>query len=574
MADQTDQDRITEYLRRYSTLVNERSSWLTHWQELSEFILPRSGRFLVTDVNDGRKLHNSIYNSTATRALRVLVAGLVSGMTSPARPWFRLLPSDYDLLENKNVRDWLERVQDVLLLIFSKSNAYRALPAMYGELGVFGTAAAIVEPSFENVIHLHTMTAGEYCIALDDEGRANALYREFQMTAVQVVDKFGIENVSTHVRQMVEVSKNLDKWVTVMHVIEPNKKRDPSKRDRYSMPYTSCYFEKTAQEGKFLRESGYKRFPVLAPRWDAKNGDVYGQSCGMEALGDTKQLQHNELRSDQAIDYKVQPPIALPTSARGTEVDQLPGGVSFIDSLGPSGSRQMFESNLDLSHLDAKTARIERRINETFFADLFLMLAMSDPDRELTAREVAERHEEKLLMLGPVLERLNNELLMPLIDIAFDHALEAGILPPPPEELAGTELNVEFVSVLAQAQRASGIGAMDRLVMSMGTLQPFKADVFDKLDGDQYVDKLADMLGVDPQLVVADEKVAAQRAERAKAQAAKEQAALAEQAASAANKLAGAKTGEKNALTDLAPSGDFSGYSGPPGSDLPRPPGL
>lgn len=567
-------EKRTEYMRRWGSLTLERSSWITHWQELSEFILPRSGRFLITDHNDGAKRHNSIYNSTATRAIRILQAGLMSGMTSPARPWFRLAPADLDLVENESVRDWLERAGRIMREVFARSNTYRALPMIYEELGVFGTGVSLVEPNFENVIHHHPLTAGEYCLALDEYGSPNTLYREFEMTTSQLIEKFGEENVSQHVKNLHTSSKVRDVWVPVMHVIQPNGDYDVRKRIKTKMPFTSCYFEKNSHEDRLLREGGYKRFPSLAARWDAKGGDIYGQAPGMEALGDVKQLQHNEFRADQAIDYMALPPVALPTSSKGKDVDMLPGGVSYIDSIGAGqGARSLFDVRMDISHLDAKTQRIERRIHEAFYADLFLMLTLDNSGRELTAREVAERHEEKLLMLGPVLERLHNEALKPLIDITFEHIVEAGLLPPAPEELSGAELNVEFVSVLAQAQRAVGIGAIDRFVMTLGTLQPFKPDVFDKVDGDQVADEVADMLGVDPKLVVSDEKVALVRKDRAAAQAAQQQAALAEQAASAAQKLGSVKTSEPNAFTDLT-SGQFSGYSGPTPGAAPRPPGL
>jgi hypothetical protein len=179
----------------------------------------------------------------------------------------------------------------------------------------------------------------------------------------------------------------------------------------------------------------------------------------------------------------------------------------------------------------------------------------------MTATEVAERHEEKLLMLGPVLERLHNELLDPLVSMTFTRMLESGLVPPPPEELQGMDLNVEFVSMLAQAQRAVSTNSVDRFVGNLGQIATFKPNVLDKFDEDKWADAYADMLGVDPELIVAEDKVALIRDQRAKAQAAAQASALANQGADTASKLAGAPTDNKNALTDVTQM--FSGYTTP-----------
>ena len=142
---------------------------------------------------------------------------------------------------------------------------------------------------------------------------------------------------------------------------------------------------------------------------------------------------------------------------------------------------------------------VRQRINSSFYADLFLMLANAT-DTRMTATEVAERHEEKLLMLGPVLERLHNELLDPLIDNTFNRMVEANAIPPAPDELQGHGANVEFVSMLAQAQRAIGTNSIDRYVNNMGMVAQMKPDVLDKFDSDVWADSYADMLGVDPKL--------------------------------------------------------------------------
>ncbi len=555
MSEQLRHDRITS---RWGALKNERSGWIDHWRDISEHLLPRSGRFFVSDRNRGEPRHNKIYDNTGTLALRVLAAGMMSGMTSPARPWFRLTTSIPELDESAEVKQWLADVTRLMQMVFAKSNTYRALHTMYEELGSFGTAASVMQPDFQGILHHHTLTAGEYAIAANDKGRVDTLYREFQMTVSQMVGAFGKENVSPTVRGLWDSGK-LDAWVTVIHAVEPRADRDPRKRDDKNMPYRSVYLEAGRNDHKPLRESGYREFPVLAPRWALTGGDIYGNSPAMEALGDLKQLQHEQLRKAQGIDYQTKPPLQVPTSMKNRDVNMLPGGVTFVDAANPSGGiRTAWEVQLDLSYLLQDIEDVRGRVRNAFYADLFLMLANGN-NPQMTATEVAERHEEKLLMIGPVLERMHNEILDPLIENTFARMVEAGIVPDPPEQLQGMDLNVDYVSMLAQAQRAIATNSVDRFVGNLGQVAQFKPDVLDKFDADHWADSYSDMLGVDPDLIVPGDKVALIRQRRAEQQQQAEQREALAQGADTAQKLAGADTSGQNALTDVTRA--FSGYT-------------
>lgn len=525
----------TRILKRVSAMRTERATWIGHYRELSQYQQPRLGRFFVNDVDKGHKRHQSIYDRTALGAQRTLAAGLQSGVTSPARPWFRLALSNRDLMEMGPVKAWLFRVENLIRDIFTHSNTYRALHTMYAELGLFGTACAIVVEDFDNVIHMHTMTAGEYMLAQDSKGRVNTMAREFNMTVAQLVDEFGYDNCSTAVRSLHDAF-NYDQWVKVVHLIEPNQNYDPKRKDNKFMRYSSCYLEEGAPGDQLLRESGYKRFTVLAPRWEVTSGDIYGNSPGMEALGDVKSLQHEQLRKAQGIDYKVNPPLQVPPGYKDNPKARLPGGLMY--NAGAGGDiKSAYDVNLDLNDLREDILDIRQRINQAYYADLFMMLA-NDTRSGITATEVAERHEEKMLMIGPVLERLHNELLQPLIDIVFEFALDAGILPPIPKELSEQELSVEFISTLAQAQRIVSAQGMDRLFGTVGTLMQMDPDVVLKLNLPQAVDDYGNLYSVNPEIIVPDDVYAQRLDQRNQARAAQAQAAQQSQAAVDAKNLA------------------------------------
>jgi hypothetical protein len=530
-------------LQRKGALWNERSSWLPHWREISQVQQPRLGRFLASDVNRGgreKMRHNHILDNTAIRASSTLAAGMMSGMTSPARPWFRLTLPDQDLADSSKVKGWLHDVNSQLLRIFAAGNTYRALHSCYEEMGLFGTWANFVKPHFDNVIHHQPLTIGEYALATNEDGKVDTLCREMRMTVRQAVREFGETNVSTTVKNLYDRG-NFDAWVDIIHLVEPRESYDSRKGDNKNMPFMSCYIEPGKENPQqVLRESGFQNFPALCPRWNVTSTDVYGHSPGMECLGDVNQLQFNQRRKSQAIEYQTNPPIQVPNSMRGRHVDRLPGGVSYYDATSASaGVRSLYEVNLNLSHLQADIVDIRGRVRESYFADMFLMLA-NDTKGQMTATEVAERHEEKLLMLGPVLERLDNELLAPLIDMTFDRMAEVGMLTgylEPPPELEGMELKVEFVSILAQAQRAVAAKGMDRLLSTVGNMAALWPEARMKINPMEVVDEYAELYGVNPEIVVdtatAMEQMQAQAQAAAQSQAAASAAGAVETAAKA-----------------------------------------
>ncbi|AZR58579.1 portal protein [Eikenella corrodens] len=540
-------------LKRHADLKKERASWDDHWRDISRHLLPRSGRFLADERNRGDKRFNEIYDSTGTQSLRILAAGMMSGMTSPARPWFKLAIEDTDLMQYQPVKLWLDQTTKLMHTIFQRSNTYRTLHAMYEELGAFGTAASIILPDFDDVLHHYPLTVGEYAVATNWKGEVDTLYREFQKTVAETVREFGYDNCSPALRRRYD-NANYDGWVTIIHAIEPRLERDASRRDALNMPWRSVYLEKGAGENDVLRESGFRRFPALCPRWTVSGGDIYGHSPGMEALGDIKQLQHEQLRKAQGIDYKTNPPLQVPTSLKYRDVDRLPGGIMYTDSAGSqAGIRPLYEVQLDLNHLLQDIQDVRGRIRSTFYADLFLMLS-NQQNPNMTATEVAERHEEKLLMLGPVLERLQNELLDPLIETTFDFMQEAQMLPPPPEELEGVDIDIQLVSMLAQAQQAVATNSIDRFISTVGGVAQFKPEVLDKIDADRLTDVYASALGVDQSIMLPEEQVQAVREQRAQQAQAQQQMEVASQAVDMMHKAS-----QASGSADVTEA--FSGYA-------------
>ena len=546
---------IIQFNKRLESLRSERSTFIPLWRELSDYHLAHRGRFLTSDRNKGYKRNTKQINNTSRMSARTLASGMMAGITSPARPWFRLGTGDSRLDDAQAVKVWLHEVQQIMYKVFSHSNTYNSLHQLYAELGVFGTAAMGVYHDFENVIWCKPYTVGSYMIGLNGQNISDTFYREYEISVGQCIKQFGIDNVSESVKQQWEKG-NSEAWIQIVHAVEPNDDRDgisPLARDK---AWRSVYYEKSAgtKEGqrKFLRESGFDEFPVLTPRWDVTAEDVYATDCpGITALGDTKALQLAERRKYQAIDKMVNPPLQGPSGLKnklnGNSVG--PNDIVWHEQNG-EGLRSIYDFRPDLGALNNEIMNVEQRVKRSFYEDLFLMLANTDR-RQITAREVAEKHEEKLLMLGPVLERLHNELLDPLIDRTFNILQQNGVLPPPPPELQNKELNVEYVSVLAQAQRMVATNTIDQLLNFVGQTSALYPEARHKININQTVDEYAEALGTDPSLVRSDDEVAAMVQAEQQAMAQQQAMATAQQGVDMAKTASDINTGGDNAVADM-----------------------
>jgi len=557
---QTKRERLE---KRVSSLETERSSWDTTNRDIAEYLLPGSDRFLLSDTNRGERKEQHILDDAGGESLSTLSAGLMSGMTSPARPWFEIKLRDSDANKRQDVKEWTYDVTQIVQDILNESNTYQVLPLVYEDMGAFGGACDLLLPdqTGETVLHHTPIAIGSYCLAQDFKGRVNVMTRKLWMTVDQVVRQFGLENVVRRTKDAYDRG-NYDQWIEVCHVVEPRRVRDAQSGTNRNMPFLSCYFERGVEDEKVLRESGFTHFPVLAPRWTVRGGNVYGTGPGRKALGAIRQLQSEQWAKSTGIHHKVEPALALPSSCKGQEVDANPGGRTFYDAMSPHGTiRPLFESGIDLQPLLEDIQDVRARIQRAFSADLFRMMSLVSDTTQRTAAEIAKRNEEQLVQLGPVYTRATDELLRPLIERAFEYANAAGRLPPPPDDLIGQDLVINFVSVLAQAQKMIGTSAMDRYVGSLQVVAQFKPDVLDKFDEDEWAEEYADRIGVPPRLVKSNEQVAEIRQARAKAQLAQQQSAMMAEQAKMQKDLASAQTSEPSALTDVM--GGLQGYNYP-----------
>lgn len=524
--------QIAYHRRRIDELKQVRQPWEYEWSELASNVDPTRYRAqLRAERAASRK---KIVDATGTLALRTLKSGMHSGLTSPARPWFKLSPKDKDLKDFAPVKEYLAGVEEHMRTVFSSSNLYTSFHTGYGDLGLFGQSCGILVEDDAEIIRLIPLLHGSFWIARDEKGRATTLYRQFRWSVQRIVSRFGLANVSDRIRTLYDTGK-YDETFLIYHAIEPRLNRNPNSPAKWDMPFLSNYWEDGGNGDKLLEESGFEENPIVAPPWELSGDDHYSTSPGQDAIGDVKMLQKEQTRKLEGIDKQVRPPMTGPTSMKNNPASLLPGSITYVDAQNANvGYRPAMEVNLQLGELREDIHDVQQRIDRTFYADLFLMLANMEGIQPRNQFEIAERKEEKLLALGPVLENIYNGQLEPVIERTYAILNRRRALPPPPPDLQKKDLDIEYTSMLAQAQKAVATGSIERGIGFVGQLSAVKPEVLDKIDADEAVDVYFDYIGVPPSIVVPDDEVKKIRDARAQRQQAAENAAMVSQVAPAA----------------------------------------
>lgn len=531
-----------------------RYSWWVHGRELADFLLPRRYKWLITpnQMTRGSPINQHILDSTGTLAARNLASGMMSGISSPTRPWFRLKIGKIDSTQTSPVSLWLAECERLMMLVFQESNFYNALAVVYFDLVVFGTAVMLIYEDFDNVINCVNPCFGEFYLDNDGKYRPTIFYREFTMTIAQVVDEFGYDNTSQQVKMLYDQKKaGLTREIIVAHAIEPND--DPQK---FGVPkhfkFREVYWEwggsASPQGGVsyapgFLRKKGFLDAPHVAVRWDLVSNDAYGRSPGMDALPDIKQLQQQVRRKAQAIDKTVNPPMVADIQLKNQPASLLPGGTTYVAGMMQANNAGFAPAygnwKPGIAEISEDLNEVRQRIKTIFFNDVFQVISQFQTRSNVSATEIDARRSEALIMLGPVLDRIQYELLSPTIDRTFSVMSRGRILPEPPAEIQGANIDIEYVSMLSQAQQAAASSGIERTLQLAGGLVGVDPGVMDNIDLDATLQIYSNLMNNNPKMIRSPDQLAKIRQGRQQQQQMQEQQAAAERA----EKLAGgAKT--------------------------------
>ena len=500
-------DLSKSILKRFDRLSAQRQNWETHWQEVADYMMPRKADVTKTRSR-GDKRTELIFDSSPLQAVELLAASLHGMLTNPSTPWFSLRFKD-DMENEDEAKEWLESATETMYAAFNRSNFQQEIFELYHDLITFGTAAMYIEEDTDDILKFSTRHINEIYVAENDKGRIDTVYRKFKISARAAIQQFG-SAVSVKVDTI--NAKDPYEEVEIVHAVYPRSDFDPKKQDKSNMPFESIYIEYSS--GDELSVSGFREFPFVVPRYLKASHEIYGRSPAMTALPDVKMLNEMSKTTIKSAQKQVDPPLLVPDDGFILPVRTVPGGLNFYRS----GTRDRIEP-LNIGANTPLGLNMEEQRRNSIRNAFYVNQLMMQQGPQMTATEVIQRNEEKMRLLGPVLGRLQSELLKPLIDRTFNIILRNNLFPPAPEFLAGKDIEIEYVSPLAKAQKSTELSSIMRAIEILGSLSNV-APVFDHINMDKLVRHLADIVGVPQKILKPQNEL---NAERQQAQAQQEQ---------------------------------------------------
>jgi hypothetical protein len=330
-----------------------------------------------------------------------------------------------------------------------------------------------------------------------------------KMAASAAVEKFGIENLSKE--SQTTFQKDPFKELEFVHVVRPRNIYNERKADKANMPFQSIYFE--YNNGHIISVGGFRELPYVIPRYLKASTEIYGRSPAMNALPDVKVLNKMVETALKAAAKQVDPPLLVPDDSMLSPIRMSAGSLNYYRS----GSRDRIEP-LQIGQATSATLNQENQRREAIAKMFHVDQLVVSSNRTMTATEVVQRNEEKMRILGPVLGRLQSELLQPMILRVFNIMLRNQIFLQAPEILAEQEIDIEYVSPMALAQRGQELQSLMRGLEMFAQIAPL-APVQDYIDENGLVKQIISLLGLPAKMIKSDKEVMMMREERAAAQA-------------------------------------------------------
>jgi hypothetical protein len=503
-----------QVVREYDRMKGLRVNWDRYWEELSEYFLPQKDNVYGYKI-DGEQKHNRLYDSTSILALELLSSSFHGMLTNPSTVWFDLSTGNADLDGMKEVRSYAQTCVNIMIDTFNQSNFQEEIHEVYMDLGAIGTTVLQMEEDNETDIRFKSMPIYSSYIDENEKGVIDRLARCTQMTWRQIVRQFGIKLFETDENHdcMDSILNKPEQKEDVIFLIEPEEPNNPK-----SQKFIAYYVLR--KKNMILKTAKYNSFPFAIPRWSKLNEEVYGRCPAMKALPDTKMLNAMMKTMIRGMQKVVDPPIMVPDNGFLLPIKTTPNGTNFYRT----GMKDRIEAFPVASRPDIGLdfmENIRSRIREHFFTDQLQLIQQ----RDMTATEVMQRTDERLRFLGPILGRLNNELLKRIIDRTFDILERRGRFPKPPEALADKpDLKIVYTSQIAKAQRTGEANTLTKVLQATGVILEVQPDVFDNINGDEVLKFHARNFGLPEIMLKSDKEVAEARKARAEQQQAMMQA--------------------------------------------------
>lgn len=492
--------------QRFDSLKGERGTWESHWQEIADFIVPRKDQ-INTKTTPGEKKNQTILDNTGIQSNELLAGALHGLLTSPNSMWFELSTGDVKLDQEDDVRKYLQDCARKMHVVLNNSNFQTEVHEVYIDLCSIATAPMAMEEDDETVMRFSSKSVAECVIGENSKGVVDELYREFDWTARQIVEEFGLDKVTKKIKEAFE--KQSEEKYKIIHAVYPQKRVDGKQMGRF--PFMSQYILHC--EDHELKAKGFLEFPFVVPRWSKVTGEIYGRGPGMVALPEVKTLNKMTETMIIAAQKVVDPPLQAPDDGFLLPLVTKPGGLNYYRS----GSQERIEPILNNAQIDFGFQAMEdrrKRIREAYYVDQ-LQLGTGP---QMTATEVNQRTEEKMRLLGPMLGRMQSEFLQPLINRLFAVMFRKQLFDQAPQILSGRELSVRYSSMIARAQRFSEAQNILRTIQAASPFIQMEEQAKDNFDSDKAIRAISDIYALPQEMLRDIKQIEAIRKSRAEAQ--------------------------------------------------------
>lgn len=524
-----DDPRAAALMKRYSTLKVQRQHWESHWQEIADYIVPRKAD-ITKKRTAGDKRTELIFDGTAIHAAELMAASLHGMLTNAATPWFSLRYEDNELNGDDEAKEWLEGATDVMYQHLARSNFQEQIHELYSDLVSFGTSVIFIEADDDNGVRFSTRHIAECYVSENEQGRVDTVFRQYKTTARAAVRQFGEDKVTLRISKLNEQDPYAE--VELLHVVMPREERNRRKKNAVNKPFASIYID--PDEKMIIGESGYDEFPYCVPRFLKASFEIgYGRSPSMTALSDTKMVNKMSEVVIRAAQLQIHPPMMVPDDGFVLPVRTTPGGLNFYRS----GTRDRIEPlNIGANNPIGEQQLEQRRqaIRAAFYVDQLIL----GQGPQMTATEVIQRTEEKMRLLGPVLGRLQAELLQPLINRVFAILARQKQFDAAPPMLRDGSIDIEYVSPLAKAQRSGDVQGILQMIEFLMPLMQLDQGIADYLDMDGLAKHIIKVTGTPAAVVRGEGEVSGIREQRAQQQQAQAEMMATQQMAEAAGNAA------------------------------------
>lgn len=497
-----------EIKKRFEALFSQRKTVEQTWDLIEQFIMPiRGGKFFEGQQSEGSidwRRGRTVFDSTAQNACYTLASSMHGALTSPSIRWFSLKFRDNDLNADTANAQWLEKASNAIFFALQDSNFNLEVNEGYLDLAGFGTTVIFEEPVDDKTwegLEFSALPIREAYFEMDHRRQVERFYRLLQWTPGQIISKFGENNVPQLIKDKAANATSIDEKIDIIFTVYPRKEVADTKWKRKVAPKLRSYGYKyiLRTDGEMLgEEGGYYEMPAYVPRWQKASGSQWGFSPATVALSDVMTLNALVELILQALEKVVDP--ANLTTERGliSDLDLGAAGLTVvrnIDDLVPYESKANFNASTLL------VEDLRNRIRQTFLVD---QLELKESPA-MSATEVNARVDLMQRLLGPVLGRLQNDFLDPMIERTFRILWRAGLIPEMPGDLEDADFDIEYTGPLARAQRTDRITAIEGYLNSVAALGELFPKMRMLIDDEKTGRLLASLRGA-PVEILKDEK--------------------------------------------------------------------